>query len=227
MLAFNEARPFGPTTFGWHATPTTTMGLVPHMPPVPNWYEGTQYADWPYIIPWVVVFADSVAPWPQNSRVALRDMVLAYYNLAQGKWITLYGPDLPVGGQDHDAAFTATFPNTHQIESDGSWSYAPQYNRCAECWGSRQQFDISQIGGVFASVSHRIAPLNASGLNDRWLVQIGADYYPDLGPWNGVNPGVATGRIKRVMPQWRTTTMLLTDGSFSLDQTPPPRVITE
>ena len=202
----NETVPFS-SGFGWSAQPTVTMGLNPHMPPVPNGYAGTQYADWPYAIPWMVVFPDSVASAPKNAGVVVRNMLLQYWNTQTLSWHTLYS-GTPMSGQDHNSAFSETQAGSFSESSLGK-IVRPPYGFCTELWGSRQPIAVAAIGGIYASVEHRLLDVSDT---DRWCVQMGADYWPGLGGYPDVvpyNPGIGTGRIKRVMGYWRKASFLI------------------
>ena len=214
MLARNESVPRGPA-FGWSQAATTTMGLVPHAASLPGWYVGTPYVDWPVIIPWVAVFHDGGAPYPTNTRVALKNIVCAMWSVSQSCWVTVSASPIPQGGQEHDAAFSSLFTHTRRTEADGSESLKPTYGNVGEVWAHKATFDIDDLGGWYCAVDHRLVIDDSNGPDttgaDRWLVQMGADYYPDLVTDFGATPvpGVATGRILRATPAWRKSTMLL------------------
>jgi hypothetical protein len=217
----------------WTTNPTTAMGLCPHGPRNPehsSWLAGylsgggTVHDNWNKLIPWAVVFPDGCEIHPTNSMVAIRDFGVAYWNKSLGRWVDVSRLSAPYGGQYHSLS-DFSVRTAYQVFSDGENScYAPPPGKACELWTSQELFDYDQIGGVCSWITHRHIANNAEGEHERWLIQIAADYWPD-GVASLPLPGVGMGRIQRVMPEWRTATMYLSDGSFDASANPPPNLI--
>lgn len=227
QLQKNEGYPPLPTTFGWVTRPTTSMGLCPHGPREPEhhdllaYYAGATYDDWPYVTPWVVVFPDGISSHPTKSGVRIRNLGLAYFNTLTGKWVVCCVSDTPPGQYRGLPNFGELFAENNTYHTD-SVVVRPPPCRCAELWVARTAFDYQNIGAICAWCDHKLEA-DADGAGDRWLVQIGADYYPSLGAVPAADiVGVGCGRIQHVRPYWRTAILYLDDGMFDYAASPPP-----
>ncbi|MGE0316121.1 MAG: hypothetical protein AB7P21_31290 [Lautropia sp.] len=187
----------------------------------PSWWTpGNAYyksgAYWNAVLPWFVLF-DGVGNGASNTRVQFRDMKIFVKSRRSGQW-TLVGADRTVGGNLYPKSLQGeqTAPPNVRQESDGSLAVLPPSGNLVYhgwCCG-KKAIQGSDVAALFVTVQARLAVDNAGRGDDRgrarYLVNVGADYYPDVN--TGIdafaptywNPGVGVSRAKLVTNEWQS-----------------------
>jgi hypothetical protein len=115
-----------------------------------------------------------------------------------------------------------------RTETDGSISVKPLSGDCSHFYAPWPRIPItgSTWVGVVVVADIRLILDNAGGTDDRanakYLVNIGADYYPSTqGAGIENNPGIAGSKFKYATSSWRSVSMT-TLTSAQLTANPPP-----
>jgi hypothetical protein len=197
----NEGRHHGPY-FGWSDYSSTSDGIT----------VGSNVA----IIAWCVTFADVEVPHPIHTAVEIRRMATFYYSKSSASWVNLYD-GLPLGGQDHNEAFSALYPLTAVLGNSAIVS--PPIGYTTELWCGRRLIpDMVDVGGFIGLVEHRLVSVDGTPLSaveeQQWVVQLGLDYWSALA--GGIGTSSGQGRIIRAKPYWRTSFYFVSDGTVPL-----------
>lgn len=222
MKLNNDLRLAGvPLERGWATGPGfVTMGNDPRGTRSPVWWNpGNQYyksaAWWTHFVPWMVVF-DGVGNAATNTRVELRQLKAYYKSRATGQWILLAQGQIE--GLNFPKYLNAVSAGSPDIVSlgGGAVSVLPpptDLHFHGWCCGTALP-NPADIAAIHVTTQARLAVNNRNLPDDRaaarYLVQVGADYYPDaslnvnaFAPDNW-NPGVGLSRSKLVGNSWQS-----------------------
>jgi hypothetical protein len=218
MRGKNEAFPHGvPSSFDWASQPVVVMG---------NNANG-EHA----ITAWGVVYQAAESAAPRNTRVNIRNMRTYFLEKSSNTWKLLQSTSTPVGAAyREDFAGDLNKAADLRLEPDGTISVTAGGGYNFHFYpATRAIIDPNDIGGIVTVFEARLITGDASKPDDRsaahFLCGAGADYYPTLtGSWPGnesFNPGVALGKMKYVLSEWRSFAMT-TLNDQQLDANPPP-----
>jgi hypothetical protein len=141
----------------------------------------------------------------------MRDLKLFILSRSTNQWTEL------VSAQDIGGEFCPQGSNYHQCtggdskraESTGGISIAPLAGNDFHGWyGGRTEIDGADIKAVFVTMQSRLIQNDTSAADDRsvakYLFDVGADYYPELGPSSHYLPGVGVSRAKLLSNNWQS-----------------------
>jgi hypothetical protein len=121
-----------------------------------------------------------------------------------------------------------------RAETTGGVSFKPKYPQFAHGYGSQNTIQPQDVRAVFVTMDTRLVLDKATGTDDRasarYLVNVGADYWPNAQAVNtswSYAPGVGQGRFILATPEWRKATMIVPNGRYGssmqeMISNPPP-----
>jgi hypothetical protein len=213
-----------PAKYSWAAGPgSTVMGNDPRGTNTPSWFQPSDSwlkssSYWRAALPWFVLF-EGVGNEATNTRVQVRNFALWYRSKADGRWRML-GSDNDFGGfsckQDSNYAGCGGAMPDKRSEADGGVSFRPVAGYNFHGWWTRGFATITpeDIAALHVTAQVRLVVDDPSRPDDRsrakYLVHIGADYYPHATYSFGSNPvpGVGVSRAKYVTTSWRPVNFL-------------------
>lgn len=192
------------------------MGNNPSGANLPSWYlssypEMAQTGYWKSIIPWFVLF-EGEGNSATNTRIQLRNMKLYILSRSTNQWSEIVS-EQDMGGEfcPHGSNYLhCTGGDNKRSESDGGGvSIKPMAGHDYHGWyGGRTAITGADIKAVFVTLQGRLlvdSPTNADDRdNARYLFDVGADYYPEMGPSQIYLPGVGVSRAKLITNDWRS-----------------------
>ncbi|MFZ4541893.1 MAG: hypothetical protein ACOYNL_08840 [Rickettsiales bacterium] len=212
----------GMGNFGWGRQGSVMLGNDSRPVRMPSWF--TIQPGWgdpndylPKLIPWFVVFDSPGSNY--DHRVEVRNMRLLTKNKSDGKWV-VWGSNDRADGNYY--VQNSTFSNTDgpnnpgfQTEPSGGTSFDMRPGWLMHGWWTAGviSIDPTNIAAVHATIEARVQNWTP---NDKYLMQVGADYYPAAGVAIGVMPGAGVARSRYITGEWKTYTMTtLTGGGIS------------
>ncbi len=226
-LPLNGA-PSGP---GWARGPgVVVMGNNPRGSATPGYwqpsngnYKGSNL--WNGILPWMVLF-DGQGNGASNTRVQMRNVKIYYRSRSNGSW-QLIGSTTGVDGSLYSKDLMNAYGAADvRSESDGVSVMPGNNNGFFHGWWTAGQKSIAAVAGdidaIFVTMQARLI-VGPAGYDDRssarYLLQVGADYYPEVGmPVTasgplGISwlPGVGVSRAKLITNEWRSFNMASID----------------
>jgi hypothetical protein len=204
---------------GWpYSTDPQNNGLNP---------SDSQALDW-----WSDLYVDAAGNPATNSRIAIRNVQLWWFNTSTNQWIGGLGPawDSSFDGGYYNEDFSGAQLSNISLstEADGSHSYGTTQGEVAHTFAPfpRVPTTPANFGGLVVSVEAVLVLINPTGTDDRasakLLYQVGADGYPSTtGPGIENNPGITASKFKYVTTSWQffgASTM----SEAQLTANPPP-----
>lgn len=187
--------------------------------------SGTQALEW-----WSNLYVDASGNPATNTRVAVKNVQMWWFNTALGQWVNGFGPTNVFDGGNYleNLSGTQLSPISFSTESDGSRAYGTTQGQVAHSFTPypRVSIDPTTYGGMVVIAEAKLVLINPTGTDDRasakLLYDVGADPYAST--TNGVATPPATlasGRMKYVTTNWRS--FAATDMTqAALEATPPP-----
>ena len=232
MSSPSEAMVIDPR-FDWQYNPKITMH-APRGDAIPSWWTGDRPTWTSAVLSWFTAF-EAQGNKATNTRVQLKD--LRFYVLSEStrKWTQVdlsAAPDLNLWKYPFDYAAPASGSGVRK-ESVGGISVKPKYPNFHHGWGNAKSINPQDVRAVFATIDFRLGVDDAAKADDRaqarYVVDVGADYYPDMKLKWSLNyaPGVGNGRMMLATPDWRTATMLVPNKNYGstmaeMKTNPPP-----
>jgi len=215
MQGNNEGHPHGvPSYFDFYSGPFIVMGNQP---------AGNKA-----LALWGGLYVDSGGNPATNTRVNIRNCQLYWKRASTGAWtrgVLTNTPEVGSYSEDFSADFGLAPVRT---EPDGTISFTAGGGRVSHFYAPypRIPIDPNDFGGIVTVCEARLILTNPKGPDDRaiarYLLDTGADYYPDTtGPGIENNPGVGGGKLKYVTTDWRSFAMTTLTGN-QLERNPPP-----
>lgn len=180
-----------------------------------NWPSNYNYGWWNYILPWFVQF-EGYDNQANNTRIQIRNMKLWIQYKSTNTWKLQANPS-QFGGQfcrkggNYQNCFGG---NNTRTESSGGLSFKPDRSNDFHGWfGNRSQFINGwDIKAVMVTFQSRLIIDNPANGDDRararYLLNIGADYYPGSSGTPGYLPSVGMSRAKMLKKYWQPYTMM-------------------
>jgi hypothetical protein len=234
MSSPSEAMVIDPR-YDWQYNPKVTM-YAPRGDAIPSWWTGNRPTWTSAVLSWFTAF-EAQGNKATNTRVQLKD--LRFYVLSEStrKWTQVdmsAAPDLNLWKYPFDYAAPASGSGVRK-ESVGGISVKPKYPNFHHGWGNAKSINPQDVRAVFATIDFRLGIDDAAKADDRaaakYVVDVGADYYPDMQLKWSLNyaPGVGNGRMLLATSDWRTATMLVPNKNYGstmaeMKTNPPPLV---
>lgn len=166
-----------------------------------------------FMLPWFVQF-EGAGNGASNTRVQIRNLRVFVKSRSTGTWATLSDKDTFDGIQCAQGGNYYECPEAARIEADDDQSVStlPLHGRNLHgWWGAREPIQGWDVGAVVVTLQARLTVNVGSGHDDRdkakYLIHVGADYYPDNAPPQQILPPVGISRSKLVTNDWQTFTM--------------------
>jgi hypothetical protein len=201
--------------YPWQYAPQITMH-APRGAVIPAWWDGNRPEWTDAVVPWFTVF-EAEGNKAVNSRVEVRDLRFFILSDATRHWTqidrrqrpdtTLWGYPFRYLSSENDAIV--------RPEPDGGLSVVPAYPTFLHGWGHGRPIVAQDIGATFAAIEFRLVLSDAKAADDRdlarYVVDVGADYYPDMKlQWSrDYAPGIGNSRMLLATRDWRTATLLV------------------
>jgi len=165
-----------------------------------------------FVLPWFVQF-EGEGNEARNTRIQMRDMSVFIKSRSTGKWSEILDSDSYNGIQCDPGSNYYHCPQQAQVNfEDGSASSLPVSGlNLHGWWGSRASIDSGDIAAVVVALQARLTADTNRGADDRhkakYLIHVGADYYPANAPPPEGLPPVGISRAKAVTNDWQTFVM--------------------
>jgi hypothetical protein len=170
---------------------------------------GTNTGGANYLLPWFVQF-EGVGNTARNTRVQIRNMRVFIKSRSDGKWSRLIDSDRFSGIQCDQGSNYFHCPQQAQVrDDDGSASTLPIPNlNLHGWWGGREPVQQGNMSAIVVSLEARLVKQDENGNDDRskakYLLHVGADYYPENASQNRILEAVGVSRSKMVTNDWQT-----------------------
>jgi hypothetical protein len=219
--------------FPWQRRPQITMH-APRGDAIPSWWKGNRPLWTSVVIPWFTAF-EAQGNAARNSRVQVKNLRFFVLSNKTRQWqqVTAQArPDVTLWQYPFRAAGDACGKMLRHDGKSGV-SMVPAYPLFLHGWGTARTIDPADVAAAFAAMEFRLIVDDARKHDDRhlarYVVDVGADYYPDEAlRWSlGYAPGVGNGRMLLARRNWRTATLLVANKDHgvtleSLRHSPPP-----
>jgi hypothetical protein len=213
MTLNHETKPHGvPSDWDWAEHGKISMGNDPQ--------------GWTAAIVWGHFYVAASGSNSSNTRMQVRNIMLYILSKATHQW-NLIASTSGVDGAAYAEDFSDSIPISMRDEPDGGTSAMLVPGRNWHFWPTcgRMSIDPNDVGGVFSTFQAKLCVDNPALANDfadaHFVVNCGADYWPDLTASMEPNPGIGMGRFKNVEPDWRPINFA-TLSLAELEQYPPP-----
>jgi hypothetical protein len=219
--------------FPWQHRPQVTMH-APRGDAIPAWWQGNRPEWTNVIVPWFTAF-EAEGNRARNSRVQVKNLRLFILSHRTRRWRQVTAqrrPDVSLWRYPFASAGPACGKSS-RIDGPGGISVLPVYPLFLHGWGMARTIDPADIAATFTAMEFRLVQGDARRPDDshvaRYVVDVGADYYPDQSlRWSlDFAPGVGNGRMLLARREWRTATLLVANQDVgvtlaSLRNLPPP-----
>lgn len=202
--------------YDWQSAPKVTQ-WAPSGTILPSWWTGTR-PEWCYnVLTWYTAF-EAQGNAATNTRVEVRNLRIYILSNKTRKWTlvdTAVQPYTDLWKYPFNYAGDYTAAGMRK-EADGGYSMKPKYPNFEHGYGKTATLaDPSDVRAVFMAIDFKLAVDNTAKADDRakarYVVDVGADYYPGKGMTWGVNyaPGLGNGRYLLATTDWRTASLLV------------------
>jgi hypothetical protein len=172
---------------------------------------GTDSGGANYVLPWFVQFeGEGNGAW--NTRVEMRNLRLFVKSHSTGEWSRLINSNRFSGIQCDQGSNYFHCPQQAQVQDSGdSASTLPLSNlNLHGWWGGREPIESWDMAAMVISLDARVIKNSDGGVDDRskakYLIQVGADYYPTNASHDRILEAVGVSRAKLVTSDWQTFT---------------------
>jgi hypothetical protein len=163
------------------------------------------------VLPWFVQF-EGTGNGASHTRVQIRNMRLFVKSRSSGEWSRLIDSDRFSGIQCDQGSNYFHCPQQARVSDDGdSTSSLPLSNlNLHGWWGGREPIESWDMAAMVISVEARLIKDSDDGVDDRskakYLLQVGADYYPTDASHDRILEAVGVSRAKQVTNDWQAFT---------------------
>jgi hypothetical protein len=202
--------------FGWQKFP----GVIQYAPKgtiLPSWWTGNR-PEWCYrSLTWYTAF-EAEGNSASNTRVQVRNLRMYILSNASRTWEQVDATTAPAGDLwKYPFTYVASFASSGtRTETTGGYSVKPVYPYFHHGYGTGYTIaNPEDIRAVYVAMDFRLVVDDPNKADDRgmakYVVDVGADYYPGQGlSWGvGYAPGIGNGRYLLVTNDWRTGTLLV------------------
>lgn len=233
MSLSSEAMVIDPK-YDWQSKPKVTQ-WAPSGTILPSWWTGTR-PQWCYnVLTWYTAF-EAQGNAATNTRLAVRNLRIYVLSNKTRTWTLVDAVAQPYTDLwkypfNYAGDYTAA---AMRKETDGGYSMKPKYPNFEHGYGKTAALaDPSDVRAVFMAIDFKLVVDNPALADDRakarYVVDVGADYYPGKGmSWGlGYAPGLGNGRYLLATNDWRTATLLVPNKSMNatseeIRTNPPP-----
>ncbi len=169
---------------------------------------GVDSGGWNYVLPWFVTF-EGEGNSARNTRIEMRNLRM-FIRTDGGEWKRLIDVDSYDGIECEQHGNYYNCPQVARVEEhDNSASSLPIPGlNMHGWWDSRVRIDGHDIDAMVVSLEARLVVNDENRGDDRgnakYLVHVGADYYPSDAPPSGRLVPVGVSRAKMVTSEWQT-----------------------
>ncbi len=180
-----------------------------------GWARGPGYVQagvdsngWNYVLPWFVTL-EGEGNSARNTRVEMRNLRM-FILTSKGEWKRMIDVDSYAGIECEQHGNYYECPQSARVrEGDNSASSLPISGlNMHGWWDSRVRIDSHNIDAIVVSLEARLIVDDQNREDDRhrakYLVNVGADYYPSDAPPSGRLIPVGVSRAKMVTGDWQT-----------------------
>ena len=174
---------------------------------------GPDSGGWNHLLPWFVHF-EGEGNAARHTRIQMRNLRLFIKSRSSDEWTTVLDSDSYDGMQCNQTSNYHDCPQVANVQSEGSdgASSLPLPNlNLHGWWGARARIDHGDIAAIVVTLEARLIADQESGVDDRseakYLLHVGADYYPEDAPYGESLPPVGISRAKLVTNEWQSFTM--------------------
>lgn len=221
-------------SYDWHKNPKITQ-YAPSGTILPSWWTANR-PKWCYSsVTWYTAY-EAQGNAATNSRVQVSKLRMYALSNKTRKWtlldnVTAPATDLWKYPFNQAGDFKASGA---RAETSGGYSLRPVYPHFHHGYGRGVSIaDPSDIRAVFIAMDFRLIVADPKKADDRskarYVVDVGADYYPGKGSSWGVGwaPGIGNGRYLLAKNNWRAATLLVPNKALGatfdeLRKNPPP-----
>ena len=170
---------------------------------------GTDSGGANYVLPWFVQF-EGEGNAARNTRVEIRKLRLFVKSKSNGKWSRLIDSNRFSGIQCDQGSNYFHCPQQAQVQDDGDRaSTLPLSNlNLHGWWGGREPIESWDMAAMVISLEARLTKDSNGGVDDRskakYLLHVGADYYPTNASYDRILEAVGVSRAKLVTSDWQT-----------------------
>lgn len=219
--------------YNWQRQPQVTMA-APRGDAIPSWWSGNRPTWTSAVLSWFTAF-EAQGNQASNTRVHVKNLRFYVLSQATRTWTLVDSSTTPavnLWSYPFDWAAGASGAGLRN-ESDGGVSMKPVYPKFHHGWANAKAINPQDVRAVFATIDFRLVLDNANGADDRasakYVVDAGADYYPDMGLKWSLNyaPGIGNGRMLLATKDWRSATLLVPNPNYGstmeeMRSNPPP-----
>ena len=172
---------------------------------------GTDSGGANFVLPWFVQF-EGVGNSASNTRVQMRNLRLFVKSRSTGEWSRLIDSDSFSGIQCDQGSNYFHCPQQAQVSDDGdSTSTLPlPHLNLHGWWGGREPIESWDMEAMVISAEARLIKDSEDGVDDRskakYLLHIGADYYPSNASYDRILQAAGVSRAKLVTNDWQAFT---------------------
>ncbi len=169
---------------------------------------GVDSNGWNYVLPWFVTF-EGEGNSARNTRIEMRNLRM-FIRTDDGEWKRLVDVDTYDGIECDQHGDYYNCPQVARVQAhDNSASSLPIPGlNMHGWWDSRVRIDSHSIDAMVVSLEARLVVNDENRGDDRgdakYLVHVGADYYPSDAPPSGRLIPVGVSRAKMVTNEWQT-----------------------
>lgn len=169
---------------------------------------GVNSGGWNYVLPWFVTF-EGEGNRARNTRIEMRNLRM-FIKTNDGEWKRLVDVDTYEGIECEQHGNYYQCPQVARVRDEGdSASSKPIPNlNMHGWWDSRVRIDGHDVAAMIFSLEARLIVDDQNRGDDRgdakYLVHVGADYYPSDAPPSGRLTPVGVSRAKLVTSDWQT-----------------------
>lgn len=218
--------------YEWQKKPGIIM-QSPAKADIPSWFEYTK-PEWCNVLnSWLQVF-EAEGNTATNTRVQYRNLKLYVLSESTRTWKLVVTDGSPYT-DTWKYPFDFAGDNGARAEASGGLSFKAKYPQFAHGYGTQYNLVPQDVRAVFVSMETRLVLDKAGGPDDRasarYLVNVGADYWPNASAVNNAwpyAPGVGQGRFILATSDWRKATMIVPNGRYGstlqemISKYPPP-----
>ena len=170
---------------------------------------GTNSGGANFLLPWFVQF-EGEGNSASHTRVQIRNMRLFMKSRSTGEWSRLIDSDSFSGVQCDQGSNYFHCPQQARVQEDGdAASTLPISNlNLHGWWGGREPIEGWDVSAIIVSLEARLVKDSEDGVDDRekakYLLHVGADYYPSDAPHGRILEAVGVSRAKLVTSDWQT-----------------------
>ena len=161
------------------------------------------------LLPWFVQF-EGEGNAASHTRVEIRNMRVFVKSRSTDKWTRVIDSDSFGGIQCDQGSNYFPCPQQARVQEDGdSASTLPLTNlNLHGWWGAREPIEGWDAAAIVVSLQARLVKDREDGVDDRakakYLLHVGADFYPNDAPPDRILDAVGISRAKLVTNDWQT-----------------------